>query len=220
MSDDLTPIYYRVSPKVWRQKWSEDGRVLALYLLTSPHRLTEGLFVLPKGYICADLKWSPERLAEPFAELLEDGFIKYDESDEVCLIVGALEYQAPANENVGKAAVRRLKGVPTTWLDDHFLDSAIRYAKPFAELLRKELPERFGESQLFSSLLNSEGGREREASPRAPLAPAKGYCNCGAALQHDGDGTDRMHCPICDPVATFPPAFATPMTKPTEEVVA
>ena len=56
MSDDTTPIYFRVSPAIWRARtWTDDMRLLACYLLTSPHRTLEGLFILPKGYICADL---------------------------------------------------------------------------------------------------------------------------------------------------------------------
>ena len=53
MSDDTTPIYFRVSPAIWRAgTWTDDMRVLACYLLTSPHRTLEGLFILPQGYIC------------------------------------------------------------------------------------------------------------------------------------------------------------------------
>ena len=56
VSDDTTPIYFRVSPAIWRARtWTDDMRLLACYLLTSPHRTLEGLFILPKGYICADL---------------------------------------------------------------------------------------------------------------------------------------------------------------------
>jgi len=200
--DDLSPIYYRVSPVIWRQTWSEDARLLAMYILTSPHRTIEGLFVLPRPYICGDMKWSPERLDKPFAELLADGFIQYDEDGQVCLIVKALEYQAPANPNMCISAVRRIKMVPASSLDEPFLVSAIRKSQPLAELLAKQLPKRFGKSlalALTQLYLNSECGRGREASPGAPPAPAKsGYCQCGAALQHNGDGTENLHCPVCE----------------------
>ena len=152
MSDDTTPIYFRVSPAIWRARtWTDDMRLLACYLLTSPHRTLEGLFILPRGYICADLQWSAERLAEPFAGLIADGFIAYDEAAEVCLIVKALKYQRPENPNMDKAAIRRLVTVPASSLDGLFLASAQQYAPRFAERLAERLPERFGKSQLCSS---------------------------------------------------------------------
>lgn len=152
MSDDTTPIYFRVSPAIWRARtWTDDMRLLACYLLTSPHRTLEGLFILPKGYICADLRWSPERLAEPFAGLTADGFIAYDEAAEVCLIVKAMKYQRPENPNMDKAAIRRLVTVPASSLDGLFHASAEQYAPRLAERLAERLPERFGKSQLCSS---------------------------------------------------------------------
>ena len=167
MSDDLAPIYYRVSPAIWRQPWSEDMRTLAVYMLTCPHRTIEGLFVLPKPYICGDMKWDPERLEKPFAELLEDGFIDYDEDAQVCLIVRALEYQTPSNGNMDTAAVRRLKMVPKTRLDGPFLLSAVHHCQRFAKRLREALPQRFRESLLCSSsclLYTSPSPRDRQKS--------------------------------------------------------
>jgi hypothetical protein len=152
VSDDTTPIYFRVSPAIWRARtWTDDMRLLACYLLTSPHRTLEGLFILPRGYICADLKWSAERLAEPFAGLTADGFIAYDETAEVCLIRKALKYQRPENPNMDKAAIRRLVTVPASSLDGLFHASAQQYAPRLAERLAERLPERFGKSQLCSS---------------------------------------------------------------------
>lgn len=202
MTEDLTPMYFRVSPGIWRQKWTEPTRYLALYLLTCQHRTLEGLFVLPIPYICADLKWSLESLEEPFRQLVNDGFLDYDNEEQVCLIVKALHYQPPRNPNMVKAAVRRIATVPESSLDEPFLRSAIRYCESLAESLRESLPERYGKPQLFSALLSSAHSvRGREADATAPPAHAKGYCECGAALQSNGDGSEDMHCPICKPVA-------------------
>jgi len=30
----------------------------------------------------------------------------------------------------------------------------------------------------------------------------KPICKCGAEMQYDGDGTQNMHCPNCEPVRT------------------
>jgi hypothetical protein len=140
MVDDVR--YYRVSPRIWSvTRWSENARLLALYLLTCPHRTVEGLFRLPKAYIQADLEWSPQRLAEPLRELSEDGFIEYDEDAQVVLILKALKYQAPANPNGVTSALRQLEEVPESPLDQRFHQMAQRYCERLAE----QLPERFAQ---------------------------------------------------------------------------
>jgi hypothetical protein len=188
-------------------------KLLALYLLTCPHRTIEGLFVLPKPYICADLKWLPESLGEPFASLCLDGFTDYDEKDQVCLIGKALHYQPPRNPNMVKAAVRRIQMVPKTRLDLAFIEAAIAYCPSLAESLAESLPLRFANhcanhrgnlsSSSSSSQLNSAlsaGGRE--ASPKAPpaRAPIKDgtmtLCpDCLTAVTRDELGE---HCPQCE----------------------
>lgn len=113
--------YNRISTKFWTDEkvlqWDNETRLLALYLLTCSHKTTEGLFRLPKQYICADLEW----LAKPFAKLLEDGFIMYDEEVKVILINNALKYQSPDNPNQEKAAISLLKELPETELLYEFI---------------------------------------------------------------------------------------------------
>jgi hypothetical protein len=168
--NDITPVYFRVSPALWRNRtWTDDMRLLACYLLTSPHRTIEGLFILPKGYIMGDLQWSPERLEEPFARLLADDFIAYDDATEVLLIRKALKYQRPENPNMDTSAVRRLVTVPATPLDAVFFESAQRFAERFAQRLAELMPERFGKPQLYSSSTqlssNRAPARAANASP-------------------------------------------------------
>jgi len=140
----VTWTYWRVSPRIWYEPWSDDARQLALYLLTCRHREAEGLFRLPRAYMRDDLKWSPERLAEGFDELLRAGFVEYDEGASVVLIVKALKYQSPANPNQEKHAIGKLEDLPETLLFAGLLRSAERYAEGFAKRLRERLPERFG----------------------------------------------------------------------------
>lgn len=95
--------YCKVTSKFWQDeavlRWSDDAKLLALYLMTCPHRNMVGYFVLPKPYICADLDWSMERLAEPFRELFEEGFCAYDEETRVLPIHRALKYDSPGDED-------------------------------------------------------------------------------------------------------------------------
>lgn len=143
------PGYWRVSPRIWTEPWSEDARTLALYLLTNEHRELEGLYRIPKGYILEDLKWTPERLGKAFVELLpkpfaeppSEGFCEYDEKTGVVFIKKALKHQRPENPNQEKHAMALLDELPSTPLLASLYNAAEQFAKPFA----KRLGERFGQ---------------------------------------------------------------------------
>jgi hypothetical protein len=134
--------YYRVSPVIWQEPWDDEARLLALYLLTSPHRSTEGLFRLPSAYVQADLGWSLPKVEKTLARLEKGGFIRRD--GDVVLIVNALKYQAPANPNGVKAALSAVEAVPPSTLDPIFQQLAQRFCEPLAKGLRERFPERFG----------------------------------------------------------------------------
>lgn len=207
MSDDVTPIYFRVSPSLWRARsWTDDMRLLACYLLTSPHRTLEGLFILPKGYICGDLQWSAERLAEPFAGLVADGFLAYDETAEVCLLVKALKYQRPENPNMDKAAIRRIVAVPESRLDGLFLASAQQYAKRFAARLAERLPERFGKPQLCSSSTQLNPALTADDDPEPVDNSAEPERGCSIEPEGQGQSCDGAPCLARDfPSGAFAP---------------
>lgn len=165
--------YHPIATKFWTdekvERWDDDTRLLALYLLTTPHRSAEGLFRLPKPYIASDLKWSVERLAKPFSQLLADGFLNYDEAVSVMLLNHALKYQAPANPNQETAAIRYLDELPETPLLQEFYLLAQRYAERFA----KRLPERYAQSPTltptpFTTLAISPDSPPETAAPPAP----------------------------------------------------
>ena len=118
--------YNRVSPRFWPEAqaggWSDDMKMLGLYLLTCEHRTTEGLYRLPVEYMAADLSgadglgcdlagaWSAERVRQALAQLSADGFVKYDHAARVVFLPRALVYQAPENPNQRKAAIKSLLG--------------------------------------------------------------------------------------------------------------
>lgn len=165
----VTPRYYRISPRFWSdpdvQRWSDDAKLLAFYLLTCEHRTTEGLFVLKKKYAQADLEWDKERFGKAFGELLETGFAHYDEEAQVCLIVNALKYQPPQNENQAKYAVKQLLALPATPLTCIFKQLVER----FSEHLAKQLPEGFGEG--YANPLSSLALAPSLAPPPSPESP-------------------------------------------------
>lgn len=96
---------------------SEDGRMLALYLMTSPHTTITGTFRLPDGYAIEDLGWTVGRVSKGFAELFEKGFANRCETTKWVWIRKHLEWNPPENPNQRKAAVKLLASIPSecTW---------------------------------------------------------------------------------------------------------
>lgn len=105
---------------------SEAGRMLALYLLTGPHTTLLGCFRLPDGYVCEDLKWSPETVSEGFAELKRNGFATRDESSKWLVMHMYLKWNPIENPNQGIAAGRLFEQVPSRAAVKPMLAQAIR----------------------------------------------------------------------------------------------
>lgn len=91
---------------------SEDGRMLAMYLLTCPHGTIAGVFRLPDGYACEDLQWTSERVQEGFRELLENGFANRCETTKWVWVIKHLDWNPPENPNQRKAAVKVASQIP------------------------------------------------------------------------------------------------------------
>lgn len=108
--------YGKVHTSFWSSStvgsMSEDGRMLALYLLTSPHSNITGVFRLPDGYAMEDLNWVPERVAKGFAELFRKGFANRCETTKWVWISKHLEWNQPENPNQRKAAKKIALSIP------------------------------------------------------------------------------------------------------------
>ena len=100
--------YGRVYTAFWTSEdirsLTDDGRLLALYLLTSPHSTIAGVFRLPDGYASDDLQWGTERVSEGFHELLGKGFVDRCETTKWVWIRRFLDWNAPDGPNQWKAA--------------------------------------------------------------------------------------------------------------------
>ena len=124
------------------RRLTDAGKLLFSYLLTSPHSNTLGIYILPLPYIMADLNWTAKQLQEPFAELLREQLIEYDESVSIIGIVNHLRYNPIENENQSKAAMKiltelpptRLFSMPMKHLQEH-------YHEQLREQLRELIPE-------------------------------------------------------------------------------
>lgn len=108
--------YGRVFSSIWSsadfRALSEDGRNLVLYLLTSPHGTISGCFRLPDGYVCEDMQWSSERVAEGFRELFEKGFANRCGTSKWVWICKFMEWNPPENPNQRKAAAKQAQQIP------------------------------------------------------------------------------------------------------------
>lgn len=108
--------YGKVFTSIWASEtfrsMSEDGRSLALYLLTCPHGTIAGAFRMPDGYVCEDLQWTSERVREGFLELLANGFANRCETTKWVWVCKYLDWNAPENPNQRKAAAKLVKQVP------------------------------------------------------------------------------------------------------------
>lgn len=108
--------YGRVYSSFWQspetRALSEDGRTLALYLLTSPHANLIGCFRLPDAYAADDLQWASGRVSEGFRELAEKGFLTRDDGTKWVFIRKYLKWNGFENGNVAKAAAKAFDQAP------------------------------------------------------------------------------------------------------------
>lgn len=131
--------YQRISPKFWQdpgvRRWNDRQKLLALYLMSCPHRTSEGLFWLPRGYMAQDLGWGIDTVSKVLRSLIDTGFVAYDDATETLLILKALKYEAPAGQKQVPGAINRLCDVPPSPLFSQLREAAEQYAPEFAEAL-------------------------------------------------------------------------------------
>ncbi len=170
--------------KVFRRIWSspdfmaasEDARAMTLYLLTSEHGTSEGMFRLPIAYASNDLRWPFDRASNALAELVETGFIGYDEQVGIVLVVKALRWNSPKSPNNVKGAASAVAELRDTPLRQLFLDQCDQYCPALATELtsnngwvRCEIPPEDAPDQRDSSEGSSKGLRTpSEPGPHSP----------------------------------------------------
>lgn len=91
---------------------SDDGRLLALYLMTCQHNTIAGVFRLPDGYIAEDMNWDRNRVSKAFRELFVKGFANRCETTKWVWICKHLDWNPPENPNQRKSAVKVALTVP------------------------------------------------------------------------------------------------------------
>jgi hypothetical protein len=92
---------------------SDDARILALYLLSSPHTNMLGCFRLPAGYFLEDFQgWTAERLKAAFVELSTIGFADRDPVTQWVVVYKFLKWNPVENPNQAKAIIRLFERLP------------------------------------------------------------------------------------------------------------
>jgi hypothetical protein len=108
--------YGRVHSAFWSSAdvsaLSDDGKLLALYLLTCTHGTIAGAFCLPYGYVGEDMGWSPDRVAKGFEELFANGFSNRCETTKWVWVRKFLRWNAPENPNQWKAVFKVVRQIP------------------------------------------------------------------------------------------------------------
>lgn len=102
------------------QAMSDDAKLLAAYLLSCQHGTIAGVFRLPDGYACEDLRWTAERVSKGFRELESNGFANRCETTKWVWVRKYLEWNKPENPNQWKAVDKVVSMVPPgcAWLGD------------------------------------------------------------------------------------------------------
>lgn len=122
----------------------KDARTLLVYLFTNRHGTLVGSFVLPFGYVAEDLGWDLETVRQRFAELTEAGFVDRDEVTRLVRIPSWWEHNTMENVNVGKAAIKLLRGLPKCATLARAIKDLERFLERFPKTVAEQMREAFG----------------------------------------------------------------------------
>jgi hypothetical protein len=136
--------YHTISDTFWDDEkvrgWTDDGRYLALYLLTCSHRTSEGFYRLSVALALDDLRWTRGRWNASIAELIASDFADYDEKARLVLICKALKYHQPIRGHATITGALNMleKAKGSLRLFHRFLEAAEKYEPEFAAAIRRK----------------------------------------------------------------------------------
>lgn len=172
--------YGKVYSSFWQspeiRALTEDGRGLALYLLTTPHGSMLGCFRMPDAYAAEDLQWSSERVAEGFRNLIESGFLTRDDATKWVLIPKFLKWNQFDNPNVAKAAHRAFEQVPESLVKQRLAQALLEFGLHMGEEFKKGC-----ETLCEQSRNKGAGAKPIRSQSRSRSQPAAGDSSAGAA---------------------------------------
>jgi hypothetical protein len=140
-------VYTKIEEIFWKDEkmrlLSDDSKLLMLYILTCPHRNIIGFYFLPVQYGAYDLGWDNKRFAKGLSELLSNGRIMYNETNNIILIKNYLKHNPLENPNQVKSAVKSLDSIPVNPLDVDFLAVLKQLNKQLYQPLMERLGKRY-----------------------------------------------------------------------------
>ena len=141
--------YHAVAPTLWDRTMREltgPAKVVRLYLMTCPARVSEGLYHLPLGHLIHDTGLKAEHVDQALADLDAAGLVSYDRDAEVVLDRTALKFyplkhgrdldtgEVKRNKAM-TSAVRLFASVPPSPLKRELYLLAKQYAEDYADAL-------------------------------------------------------------------------------------
>jgi len=94
------------------QGFSDDAKLLGVYLLSCSHGTIAGVCRLSDGYVSDDLAWSVETVRKGFDELSAKGFADRCEATKWVWVRKFLEWNRPENPNQWKAVRKVVDQIP------------------------------------------------------------------------------------------------------------
>lgn len=187
--------YRPVDVRVWTDRkfntLSDDGKLLWLFLLTTPSTLPiPGVIVGGPGALSEQLGWTVERFTKGLAELFRKGLgIRFDMASRLVWLTKAGAYQRASNENVFKGWAKTWDDIPECPLKLEIWQS-IQASKQFTKLFAELFTKPFG-----NGLPNGQGQEQEQeqevymgaavASAPADTKPAKAQASRAAPLPAD-----------------------------------
>ncbi len=225
----------KIEPKFWmwakRHELSPEAKLMAVYLLTSPHSNTIGCYYLPDGYLVEDLQPpldpSPQTVTDtvskPFpngfetvtqtlSELFRKGFCRRCDTTMYLWICDFINHNPPENPNVAKNMARAIQEIPrefTYWPE--FIEVLKPYMKRFPKGF-ETVVSNFGKP-FRNGMPNGMPNKEPEPDIDVPSSPRKGSGDIEEPSEEEGKGRDNY--PTLEKLPrvngkgtrTYPPAF-------------
>lgn len=127
------------NPKV--RALSERSRFLLAYMFSCPHGNSCGCFVLPDGYVAADMGWPLETVSETLSELFAKGFLERDSTSNLLRIIGWWGHNKIENANVAKFVAKEIASLPNCVVRQHLIKDVLAQ-DDLHETVRQTLSER------------------------------------------------------------------------------
>ncbi len=148
------------------RKLTDAAKLLLTYIYSTPHGNSVGCFVLPDGYIMADMNWPSELVSKHVLELVAEGFIERDAPTNLLRIVGWFDHNTIENDNVAKAAVKTIRSLPVCAVSIALFKDLNTISNRFLNPYLNELRNVFG-----NGFLNPEPKPEPEPEPKPSSSP-------------------------------------------------